>query len=85
LKFLNLEQNGLESWDEVVGFRQLPVLKRLTLSKNRIPHIYHKPGFNELYMLTIEDNLISKWESIDQLNAFKKISVLRCGGNPVTE
>lgn len=36
LKFLNLEQNNIESWDEIVGFRTLPILKRLTVSKNRI-------------------------------------------------
>lgn len=69
----------------MVGFRQLPVLKRLTVSKNRIREVYHRPGFPELYMLTIEDNLLTEWGSFDQLNAFKKVSVLRCGGNPVTE
>ncbi len=36
LKFINLEQNGIESWDEIVGFRNLPVLKRVTVSKNKI-------------------------------------------------
>jgi Leucine-rich repeat (LRR) protein len=39
LKFLNLEQNGIESWDELLGFRNLPVLKRLTISKNKIREI----------------------------------------------
>lgn len=58
LKFINLEQNGIESWDELAGFRNLPVLKRMTVSKNKIREIYYKPGFNDLYMITLEDNLI---------------------------
>jgi len=85
LKFINLEQNGIESWDEVVGFRTLPVLKRLTVSKNKIREVYHKPGFNDLYMVAIEDNLITDWKSFDNLNEFKSISALRCGGNPIFE
>lgn len=36
LRFINLEQNGIESWDEVVGFRNLQGLRRLTVSKNKI-------------------------------------------------
>ncbi len=36
-------------------------------------------------MIAIEDNLISNWTSFDALNQFKKISVIRCGGNPILE
>ena len=85
MKFLNLEQNGIESWDEIVGFRNLPVLKRLTVSKNRIRDIYYKHGFNDLYMITLEDNLISEWKSFDALNEFKGITSIRCGGNPIMD
>jgi len=74
LKFINLEDNNIESWDEIVEFRHLPNLKRITLNKNRIQNIYHKPGFNELYMLSIEDNLINEWKTIDALNEFKTLT-----------
>jgi len=70
LKFLNLEGNHIESWDEVVEFRVLPNLKRLTLNKNRIRSLYYKPGFNDLYMLSMEENLIDNWASFDALNEF---------------
>ena len=70
LKFINLEDNGIESWDEIVEFRHLESLKRLTLNKNRIQSIYYKPGFNELYVLSIEDNLINNWDSFNALNEF---------------
>lgn len=36
LKFINLEDNGIMSWDEVDEFRKLKNLKRLTLNKNHI-------------------------------------------------
>ena len=36
-------------------------------------------------MVTIEDNLISEWKSFDQLNMFKNITHIRCGGNPILE
>ena len=48
----------------------MPNLKRLTLNKNRIRSIYYKPGWRDLYMLSMEDNLIDNWESFDQLNEF---------------
>ena len=83
LKFINLEGNNIESWDEIVEFRHLENLKRLTLNKNRIRNIYHKPGFTELYMLSLEDNLIDNWKSFDQLNEFSGLRNLRVLNNPI--
>ena len=83
LKFLNLQGNNIESWDEVSEFRVLPNLKRLTLNKNRIRSIYYKPGWKDLYMLSMEDNLIDNWQSFDQLNEFPQIRNLRVMNNPI--
>lgn len=83
LKFINLEQNGIESWDDIIGFRKLDGLKRLTLSKNHIKKIYYKPGFRDLYMLTIEDNLIDNWKAFDAISEFPQIRNLRASGNPI--
>ena len=85
LRFINLEQNGIASWDEIIGFRVLPDLRRLNVSKNRIKEVYYKPGFDSLYMLVIEDNLITSWKSFDAMNEVKKITHLRCNGNPIYE
>lgn len=60
-------------------------MKRLTLSKNKINNIYYKPGFFDLYMVTIEDNLINDWQTFDELNKFKNITHIRCAGNPIIE
>lgn len=56
LKFVNLEDNGICSWDEVDEFRKLKNLKRLILNKNYISKVYYKQGWPELYVLSIEDN-----------------------------
>ncbi len=53
------------------------------MSKNLIKEVYYKPGFNDLYMITIEDNLISSWKTFDAFNQFKRITHLRCHGNPI--
>lgn len=82
LKFINLEQNGIESWDEIQGFRNLPILKRLTISKNPIQKIEYKPGFNDLYMITMEDCLFSDFSAFDALNEFKGITHVRSTGLP---
>ena len=70
LRYLNLEQNGIESWDEIVGFRILEDLGQLIINKNMIREIYCKPGFNSLRYLSFDENLISDWKSFDQLNEF---------------
>jgi Leucine-rich repeat (LRR) protein len=70
LKFVNLEGNGILSWDEVEEFRKLKNLKRMTLNKNFIKKINYKAGWPELYMLSIEDNDIETHGSLDALNDF---------------
>lgn len=86
LRYLNLEQNGIESWDELAGFRVLPNFKHLVVTKNKIPSIYHRPGFRGLKTLMFDDNLINDWKSFDALNEFESlITEVRCAGNPIME
>lgn len=70
LRMLNLEQNGIESFDELSEFRVLKDFNRLIINKNLIKDITQKSGFNSLEYISIEDNLISDWKSFDQLNLF---------------
>lgn len=65
MKWINLEDNNIASWDEVSEFRNLPNLKRLTLNNNKIKDIYFKQGWKFMYMLSIENNLIDNWKSFD--------------------
>jgi Leucine-rich repeat (LRR) protein len=84
LRYLNLEQNGIESWEEVAGFRVLNELQYLIVNKNKISSIHNRPGFRGLKSISFEDNLITDWKSFDQLNEFEcRLSQIRCAGNPV--
>ena len=85
LKFINLENNNIDSWDEIVEFRHLERLTKLILNKNKIQKIYFKPGFKELKYLSIEDNIINNWASFNAINEFQQIKELRMNGNPILE
>ena len=73
LKYLNLEGNNIKSWDEIQGFRNCPIIKKLGLSYNLISEISYRPGFKEMYCLALDENLIDNWASIDQLNEYHTI------------
>ena len=45
LTVLNLQENGIESWDELVGLSGIQFLRWLNLIDNKIPEIYRVPGF----------------------------------------
>ena len=83
LKYLNLEENDIEDWDEIQGFRNCPIMKNLGLNKNKINEIKFRPGFREVYVLSLDDNLIDQWSSIDQLNEYNNIKRLRISNNPL--
>jgi len=70
LTSLNLENNGIESWKELEGFRMLKEFNKLILNKNKIPSIWTNPGWPNLCYLSIEDNLISDWKTFNELNQF---------------
>jgi hypothetical protein len=84
LKFINLEENNIDDWEEIQGFRKLEKIKKLGLGINQIKHINFRPGFPELYAVDIYQNLIDNWESMDQLNEYKQIKRLRISDNPLT-
>lgn len=71
LKYLNLEENNINDWEEIQGFRKLELLKKLGLGINQIKDIHYRPGFSELNAIDINENVIDNWESIDQLNEYK--------------
>ena len=68
LRYINLEGNDIESWDELVGFRVLKDLQQIIVNKNKIQEIYYKPGFRGLGQISFDENLINSWTSFDHLN-----------------
>ncbi|KAL0091755.1 hypothetical protein J3Q64DRAFT_1725187 [Phycomyces blakesleeanus] len=86
LKWLNLELNELEDWDEVItNLGNLPSLEILFLNENKFSNI--KPCSSEQFMkldfLRIDSNLMNNWESVNSLNSFHSLTRLRCNRNPI--
>jgi len=84
LKYINLEENNIDDWEEIQGFRKLNKMKKLGLGVNQIKHVHYRPGFPELMTIDLYENLIDSWEAIDQLNEYKELRRLRISDNPIT-
>ncbi|KAI9472262.1 MAG: hypothetical protein EXX96DRAFT_642823 [Benjaminiella poitrasii] len=86
LKCLNLENNLIRDWQQVIKLGTLPKLEILFLNDNQLGAI-EKPTtnkmFSKLLFLRIERNAIDDWKSIDALNHFQNLTKLRCKENPI--
>jgi Leucine-rich repeat (LRR) protein len=83
LSFLNLEGNGLESFEGVKMFKDAPKLERLIVSKNKIKDLGDATGFENLKQFIIEENEISDFRLFSQLNKFGSVLNLRVTKNPI--
>eukprot|EP01022_Parablepharisma_sp_SALTPOND_P008497 TRINITY_DN136146_c0_g1_i1.p1 TRINITY_DN136146_c0_g1~~TRINITY_DN136146_c0_g1_i1.p1 ORF type:complete len:568 (+),score=45.01 TRINITY_DN136146_c0_g1_i1:68-1705(+) len=83
LNVLNLEDNGICLWEEIIAFGVLPQLKNLVLTSNKIQVVPKTEGFKELTYLSLEKNLVDNWSTIDSLNNFGKLNHLRFLDNPL--
>ncbi|KAL8257147.1 hypothetical protein R6Q59_029188 [Mikania micrantha] len=92
LRVLNLEENCIADWVEIVKLSQLKCLEQLHLNKNNIEHIWYpttdeaqyKP-FQNLRCLLIGGNKIEDLASIDALNSYPSLVDIRCSENPATD
>ncbi len=90
LEELDLSENALKSWDNVLHLRHLPRLRRLTLISCGLRKIYfggdeEDPCFPELRMLQFSQNLVSDWESVSRLRRIPRLEDVRIRSNPVLE
>ena len=89
LELLNLEENSLSVWEEIFSFRNYPKLTTLVLNNNQLPDISQAPfveesrHFPSLYSLSLRDNRIERWHTIDFLNSHFQLEELRIKNNPV--
>lgn len=83
LLFLNVEGNGLESFEGLKTFKDAPKLERLIVSKNKIKELGDVSGFQSLKQFIIEENEISDFRLFSQLNKFGSVQNLRVTKNPV--
>ncbi|XP_031504647.1 tubulin-folding cofactor E [Nymphaea colorata] len=96
LRILNLEDNLIGLWDEIMKFSQLKSLEQLRLSKNNLksisypavrPHHDSVPGepFKNLCCLLLGGNKIEDLSSVDSLNHFPNLRDVRLSDNPIVD
>ncbi|KAI3767563.1 hypothetical protein L2E82_17780 [Cichorium intybus] len=92
LRVLNLEDNDISDWAEILKLSQLKCLEQLHINKNSIDRIWYpntdeksyKP-FQNLRCLLIGGNKIEDVASIDALNSYPSLVDIRCSENPITD
>ena len=84
---LDLSENPLESWGEVLRFSSLPALRRLTVNQCGIDklHFDEESCFASLSMLQFSRNLISDWRSVSALGRLSSLEDVKVRNNPVLE
>ncbi|CAG8637274.1 10579_t:CDS:10 [Paraglomus brasilianum] len=86
LKILNLESNGIDSWEEVARFSKLESLEVLFLTTNKLDKIlYPSNAFPKLRLLILDENKIADWTNVDELNKFPALKELRIKNNPFSD
>ncbi|ORY99979.1 hypothetical protein BCR43DRAFT_484660 [Syncephalastrum racemosum] len=85
LKWMNLEENEIQDWEEVAKLGQLQSLDTLYLNHNRISqvHAIQSGHFERLEFLRLDDNALADLHSLDMLNALPSLTKLRIKRNPV--
>lgn len=99
LRLLNLEDNCIAEWSEVMKLSQLRCLEQLYLNKNCLSSLFYpddgsqyyesevtgRKPFQKLRCLLLGDNNISDLASVDSLNLFPNLVDIRLSGNPITD
>lgn len=101
LRLLNLEDNYIADWGEILKLSQLKCLEQLHLNKNSIERIWYPAAdelpyssgspdksykpFQNLRCLLIGANKIEDVASIDALNSYPSLVDIRCSENPATD
>ncbi|OEL16397.1 Tubulin-folding cofactor E [Dichanthelium oligosanthes] len=99
LRLLNLEDNHIDSWDEIVKLSYLKGLEQLHVNKNRIKHVKYPSNlpshgplddasavpFENLQVLLLGSNEIDDFSSVDSLNLFPSLRDVRLSDNPIAD
>lgn len=95
LRLLNLENNHIEAWEELLKLSRVESLEQLQVGHNKLKQIFYpvdigdndrsfKP-FVSLHCLLLAGNRIEGWDSVDALNQFPNLKEVRLSDNPLTD
>ncbi|XP_062606244.1 tubulin-specific chaperone E-like [Saccostrea cucullata] len=90
---LNLESNSLQSWEHILQLDGCPRLESLILNSNKIESIIFPDAnlgsktkfFPNLKHIYINNNEISQWSCINELDKLKRFEDLQINGNPIQD
>ena len=86
LHALNLSGNNISSWESVWKAFSGLEMSRLLLNYNSIKSIsHHTNGFASLKSLSVANNFIEDWDSINELNKFPCLEEIRLDNNLIQE
>lgn len=87
---LNLSKNGISNWNTMLQFARWPNLRHLMLNGNALESIEFGAGianaeasFASLQCISLSNNRISSWQSVDALNSLPQLVALNFEGNPI--
>ncbi|KAK9750470.1 hypothetical protein RND81_02G199600 [Saponaria officinalis] len=96
LRVLNLEDNCISEWNEIVKLSELPKLEQLHLNKNNLSQVFYPSdnsthtscssvAFQHLRCILLGGNNITDVESVDSLNSFPSLTEVRLSENPIAD
>ncbi|XP_071512101.1 tubulin-specific chaperone E-like [Diadema antillarum] len=93
LDLLNLEGNQVTSWQDVLQLGHLPGLQVLILNANNIPSVHFDDAtsaektqlFTSLKSLSLHNNQIASWQSVNEMNKLQRLEELNLKRNPVVQ
>lgn len=86
LEHLNIEDNKISDWSEVLSLGDLPNLARLNVSKNSLVELHSLESgrrFPALVALNVSRNDLTGWQSVNQLAGLPALAEIVIGHNPV--
>jgi len=91
MTLIKIEGNPIASWNALLPLGDLPQLQTLIANECRLTSVRF-PGsvtpsdcFPSLESLSISDNEIADWQSINELNRLRSLSSLRFASNPLSD
>ncbi|XP_054758777.2 tubulin-specific chaperone E-like [Lytechinus pictus] len=93
LELLNVEGNQIETWEGVLQLGHLPRLEGLILNNNSIPNISFEDAsmdgktkyFRSLKSLSLHNNRISEWNSVNELRKLQCLDEVNMKRNPLVQ